>query len=136
MEHYIKQNNIFSIYEEYFTDAPEVTKLEPNPLRTLEYLKDPFSSRRAVTAISWSPEGGTRLAAAYSHPFWEKLFEEKDNESYIWNIGINRNRNTANYIQILIIAHYYSYFLFFELPVFELSFNHNSYNLKACAISV
>jgi hypothetical protein len=24
MEHYIKQNNVFNIYEDYFTDAPDV----------------------------------------------------------------------------------------------------------------
>jgi len=24
MEHYIKQNNVFNIYEDYFMDAPDV----------------------------------------------------------------------------------------------------------------
>ena len=87
-EHYIKQNNIFSIYEEYFTDAPNVTNPDRNPLRTLHYLKDPSRDPRPITGLSWSPDGGIRLAAAYSNPLWSNLFEEKENESYIWNMGI------------------------------------------------
>lgn len=89
MEHYIKQNNIFSIYEEYFADAPNVTNPDPNPLRTLHYLKDPSRNHRSITGLSWSPDGGIRLAAAYSNAFWSNLFEEKENESYIWNMGIS-----------------------------------------------
>ncbi|KAK4023838.1 hypothetical protein OUZ56_009231 [Daphnia magna] len=86
MEHYIKQNNVFNIYEDYFTDAPDVPTPDPNPLRTLHLLKDPSPTRRAVTGLSWSPDGGTKLAAAYSDPFWKNLFDHKDNDSYIWNI--------------------------------------------------
>jgi len=29
------------------------------------------------------------LAAAYSDPFWKNLFDYKENDSYIWNIGID-----------------------------------------------
>ena len=57
-----------------------------NPLRTLHLLKDQSLTPRPVTGISWSPDGGTKLAAAYSDPFWKNLFEDKDNDSYIWNI--------------------------------------------------
>ena len=40
-----------------------------------------------MTCISWSPDGGIRLAAAYSDPFWSNLFsDQKDNDSFIWNI--------------------------------------------------
>lgn len=31
MEHYIKQNNVFNIYEDYFTDAPDVLVILKNP---------------------------------------------------------------------------------------------------------
>ncbi|EFX81071.1 hypothetical protein DAPPUDRAFT_50370, partial [Daphnia pulex] len=41
---------------------------------------------RAVTGLSWSSDGGTKLAAAYSDPFWKNLFDHKENDSYIWNI--------------------------------------------------
>ena len=87
MEHYIKQNNIFSIYEEYFTDAPNVANPDPNPLRTLHYVKDPSRHPRPITGLSWSPDGGLRLAVAYSNSFDKNLFQEKENESYIWNVG-------------------------------------------------
>ncbi|XP_046653741.1 dynein intermediate chain 3, ciliary-like [Daphnia pulicaria] len=86
MEHYIKQNNVFNIYEDYFTDAPDVQTPDPNPLRTIHMLKDPSPIKRAVTGLSWSPDGGTKLAAAYSDPFWKNLFDYKENDSYIWNI--------------------------------------------------
>ncbi len=52
-------------------------------------LKDPSPIKRAVTGLSWSPDGGTKLAAAYSDPFWKNLFDYKENDSYIWNIGID-----------------------------------------------
>lgn len=50
-------------------------------------LKDPTPVKRPVTGLSWSPDGGTKLAAAYSDPFWKNLFENKENDSFIWNIG-------------------------------------------------
>ncbi|EFX67062.1 hypothetical protein DAPPUDRAFT_262127 [Daphnia pulex] len=59
---------------------------DPNPLRTLHLLKDPSPIKRAVTGLSWSPDVGTKLAAAYSDPFWKNLFDHKENDSYIWNI--------------------------------------------------
>ena len=52
-------------------------------------LKDASTRSRArpVTCISWSPDGGVRLAAAYSDPIWTNLFSDsKDNDSFIWNI--------------------------------------------------
>ncbi len=55
-------------------------------MRTLHILKDPSPNPRPVTGLSWSPDGGTKLAAAYSEPFWRNLFDDKDNDSYIWNI--------------------------------------------------
>ena len=60
---------------------------DPNPLRTLHLLKDPSPTKRAVTGLSWSPDGGPKLAAAYSDSFWKNLFDHKENDSYIWNIG-------------------------------------------------
>jgi dynein intermediate chain 2 len=62
---------------------------DPNPLRTLHLLKDPSPTKRGVTGLSWSPDGGTKLAAAYSDSFWKNLFDHKENDSYIWNIGIS-----------------------------------------------
>ena len=87
MEHYIKQNNAISIYEEYFLDAPDLPRPDTNPLRTIYVLKDPSPISRSITGFSFSPEGGTRLAAAYSEPFWKDIFTCRHNDSYIWNLG-------------------------------------------------
>jgi hypothetical protein len=56
---------------------------------------NPSSAKGSVTdktrnhSLSWSPDGGTKLAAAYLDPFWKNLFDHKENDSFIWNIGID-----------------------------------------------
>ncbi len=87
MEHYIKQNNAINIYEEYFLDAPDLARPDHNPLRTIHVLKDPSRGQRSITGFSFSPDGGTRVAAAYCQPFWQSLFASRHNDSYVWNLG-------------------------------------------------
>ncbi len=88
MEHYLRQNNAIDIYEEYFSNK-ETTKItsEPPSAKTLSVFRDPNEAKRAITHISWYPDGAGRLAAAYSTLEFQKSSSEVSLESYIWEIG-------------------------------------------------
>jgi len=116
MDHYLKQNNAIDIYEEYFSDAPasSVTD-EPPSAKTITVLRcvcvcvcvcvrsqcgifhcrDPQELKRAVTHISWYPDGAHRLAAAYSMLEFQKSPTGMPLESYIWEIG--ERQHPTNY---------------------------------------
>ena len=49
--------------------------------------RDPNELKRAVTNISWYPDGAHRLAAAYSMLEFQKSPTGMPLESYIWEIG-------------------------------------------------
>ena len=49
--------------------------------------RDPSDLKRAVTNISWYPDGAHRLAAAYSMLEFQKSPNGMPLESYIWEIG-------------------------------------------------
>ena len=88
MEHYLKQNNAVDIYEEYFSGSLSTKVVEEPPsAKTLTILRDPNELKRAVTNISWYPDGAHRLAAAYSMLEFQKSPTGMPLESYIWEIG-------------------------------------------------
>jgi dynein intermediate chain 2, axonemal len=87
MEHVIFQNNAVNIYENYFED------LEPAPLaercksRTVNVFRDPAEIRRPVTHLSWSPDGGTKIAATYCNRDFLSDRSQLSANSYIWEIS-------------------------------------------------
>ena len=85
-EHRVKQNNCVDIYRDYFRYTDEVATLELTTrsftippqatyehsaeLRVVADYADPAPSGRGrpVSAVSWSPDGGTSIAVAYCSP--------------------------------------------------------------------
>ncbi len=51
--------------------------------------RDPNEIKRAVSHISWYPDGAHRLAAAYSSLGFQKGSTGVPLESYIWELGKN-----------------------------------------------
>ena len=66
VEHCLKQNNAIDIYEEYFANSTVEHSTEPPSARNLTVFKDPQKIKRTATKISWNPDGGKKLAVAYS----------------------------------------------------------------------
>uniref|UniRef100_A0AAY4E2Y1 Dynein intermediate chain 2, axonemal n=1 Tax=Denticeps clupeoides TaxID=299321 RepID=A0AAY4E2Y1_9TELE len=90
MEHYIKQNNAVDIYQEYFTEGQEEDDEEEEQeqpvARTISVFRDPGAVKRWVTALSWSPAGGCKLAAAYSCLDFQRAPPNMSYDSYIWDL--------------------------------------------------
>ena len=83
MEEKVKQNNAVEIYTSYFTEEDEVTSWCESEARTVMVYCDPIRGRgeagRPVSGVSWSPEGGSKLAVAYCSPqFLASQGEEGD----------------------------------------------------------
>lgn len=128
MEHYLKQNNAIDIYKNYFSGSSSTKVVEEPPsAKTLTILRsalqiinlitfcakiatyihtpvwhynhrDPNELKRAVTNISWYPDGAHRLAAAYSMLEFQKSPTGMPLESYIWEIGNSMNSLTLSRI--------------------------------------
>ena len=62
------QNNAVDIYENYFEadGASETTSNEAPSAKTLAVFKDPSEIKRTACRISWFPDGGRRIAVAFS----------------------------------------------------------------------
>ncbi|XP_037954081.1 dynein intermediate chain 3, ciliary [Teleopsis dalmanni] len=86
MEHYIHQNNAVNIYENYFEDVEPATLPEPCRSRTVNVYRDPNPMKVPVKHISWSPDGGIKMAASHCDMrFQGDKFDQKT-YSYIWEI--------------------------------------------------
>ena len=86
MEHCIFQNNAVNIYENYFDDLEPAPLSEKSTSRTLNVFRDPNENRRPVTHLSWSPDGGTKLAVSHCNMNYKVAMLEKNMESYIWQV--------------------------------------------------
>lgn len=84
----MRQNNAIDIYEEYFSsgESAQIAN-EPPSAKTISIFRDPNEFKRAVTHISWYPDGAARLAAAYSTLEFQKSSSGASLESYIWELG-------------------------------------------------
>ncbi|CAO1421747.1 unnamed protein product [Diamesa tonsa] len=84
MENCILQNNAVDIYDSYFE------KLDPAPIvdrshsRTMFVYKDAELPSRPVSHLSWSPDGGTKLAITYCNTDFQKNTPNLSMNSYIW----------------------------------------------------
>ncbi|XP_060948510.1 dynein axonemal intermediate chain 2-like [Limanda limanda] len=87
MEHCIRQNNAVDIYQEYLEDEEEVERSQESPsAKTINVFRDPNEVKRTVTALSWHPDCGSKLAAAYSCLEFQKTSKDMSLDSYIWDI--------------------------------------------------
>lgn len=100
MEHTIKQNNAIDIYQEYFPDTNETAANDipsAKSLNIFRYLipnnRDPNSIKRAATYLSWYPEEGHKVAAAYSVLQFQSMPSNMSLDSYIWDL---ENPNTPD----------------------------------------
>ncbi|XP_059183664.1 dynein axonemal intermediate chain 2-like [Centropristis striata] len=92
MEHCIRQNNAVDIYQEYFEDEEEVEEnQEPPSAKTINVYRDPNDVKRTVSGLSWHPDGGRKLAAAYCCLQFQRTSRDTSLDSYIWDIE-NPNR--------------------------------------------
>jgi len=88
----IKQNYSIDIYQEYFLGEYTDHGSEPPSAKTLSVFKDPDPVKRTVSNISWYPDGGKKLAVAFSiMQFQDRRMEQVSANSYIWDI---QNPNT------------------------------------------
>lgn len=58
-----------------------------NCVNVFVVLRDPNVLKRTVTGLSWHPDGGRKLAAAYSCLEFQKTSKDMSLDSYIWDIG-------------------------------------------------
>lgn len=89
-EQCIKQNNAIDIYEDYFEDVDEATQCEKPEAKTVHVFRDPASTyRRPISAVSWCPDGGSKIAIAYCNLEFQATHPDTSKESYIFNVGMN-----------------------------------------------
>ena len=86
MEHCIKQNNAIDIYQRYFEESPTSFSDDPPSAKTVNIFRDPSSTKRAVSSISWYPNEGHKIAVAYSVVEFQRWPKDMPFESYIWNV--------------------------------------------------
>ncbi|PSN32085.1 Dynein intermediate chain 3 [Blattella germanica] len=86
MEHCILQNNAINIYEEYFEGIESASLIQHSTARTVNVYRDPNTSKRPVTHLSWSPDGGTRLAVTHCYLEFQRTPPDVSNTSFIWEV--------------------------------------------------
>uniref|UniRef100_A0A3P9PQB1 Dynein axonemal intermediate chain 2 n=1 Tax=Poecilia reticulata TaxID=8081 RepID=A0A3P9PQB1_POERE len=86
MDHCIKQNNTIDIYQEHFKED-EMEKVPELPTaKTKSVFRDPNQVKRTITSLSWHPDGGRKLAAAYCSLDFQKSPPDMSFDSYIWDL--------------------------------------------------
>jgi len=88
----IKLNYAIDIYQEYFAGEFVDHSSEPPNAKTLSVFKDPEQVKRTVSGISWFPDGGKKIAVAFSIlQFQDYRMDSMSLASYIWDVN---NPNT------------------------------------------
>jgi len=94
-EQSLMQNYAIDIYQEYFSGEYADHSSEPPSAKTLTVFKDPSEIKRTVADISWYPDGGRKIAAAFAvMQFQDWRMDKMSLKSYIWDIN---NPNTAEF---------------------------------------
>merc|ERR1712142_960684 len=83
MEHCIRQNNAIDIYEEYFETTEAESTEEAPSAKTINVFRDPNEIKRTATSLSWYPDGGRKLAVAYSNLEFQRTSPDTSFDSYI-----------------------------------------------------
>jgi len=90
LEASLMQNNAVDIYENYFEadGATDTTSNEAPSAKTLAAFKDPSEIKRTACRISWFPDGGRKIAVAFSiMQFQDWRIERASHASYIWDVN-------------------------------------------------
>ncbi|XP_031353490.1 dynein intermediate chain 3, ciliary-like [Photinus pyralis] len=91
MEDSVLQNNSINIYQQYFSDVEPTPLVEKSSARIVNVYQDQCPTKRVVNRISWSPDGGTKLAVTHCDLKFQQPFDIPTSHSYIWDIE-NPNR--------------------------------------------
>ena len=78
------------IYEEYFVEEDDASLTISHTAHTIRLLRDPNTScrnMRCATHLTWSPDGGARLAVAYANLSFQGNLSHEKSESFIWDPG-------------------------------------------------
>ncbi|XP_012347214.1 dynein intermediate chain 3, ciliary-like isoform X2 [Apis florea] len=94
MEHCVLENNTMNIYENFFDDLIPTRMAKEYNLRVVNLFEDPEVKSRPIRHLSWSPNNGDRLAAAYAYYEFERDWADLSPYSYVWDI---ENPNKALY---------------------------------------
>ncbi|XP_013873745.1 dynein intermediate chain 2, axonemal-like [Austrofundulus limnaeus] len=82
------QSNTTDTSQHYFEEEEEVEEVQEPPLsKTITVFRDPKKQKRTITGLSWHPDGGRKLAAAYSWHEFKEFPETLSPHSYIWDVG-------------------------------------------------
>ena len=89
MEQCIRQNNAVDIYEDYFETVDDSTQCEKPEAKTVHVFRDPTATqyKRPVSAVSWCPDGGTKIAIAYCNLEFQATHPDTTKESYCFKVG-------------------------------------------------
>lgn len=87
MEHCILQNNAVNIYQKYFEECEQAAVVEPCSSRTVNVYRDQTPNKRPISHLSWSPDGGTKLAVAHCITKFQAPQNDVPTDCYIWDIG-------------------------------------------------
>ncbi|XP_030372957.1 dynein intermediate chain 3, ciliary isoform X1 [Scaptodrosophila lebanonensis] len=86
MEHYIYQNNAVNIYENYFENLDPAPLPEPCKSRTVNVYRDPNPIKVPVKHLSWSPDGGIKIAVSHCDMKFQGDKIGQKCSSYIWDV--------------------------------------------------
>ncbi|XP_023160983.1 dynein intermediate chain 3, ciliary isoform X1 [Drosophila hydei] len=86
MEHYIFQNNAVNIYENYFENMEPAPLPEPCKSRTVNVYRDPNPVKVPVKHLSWSPDGGIKMAVSHCDMKFQGDKTGQRCNSYIWEV--------------------------------------------------
>lgn len=67
-------------------------------------LRDPNEVKRTVTGLSWHPDGGRKLATAYSCLQFQKCSRDTSLDSYIWDVGGWTGRSVQDIFTNVVIS--------------------------------
>ena len=88
MEQCIRQNNAIDIYEDYFENSDEATQCQKPEAKTVHVFRDPAQTyKRPISAISWCPDGGSKIVIAYCNLEFQATHPDTTKESYVFNVG-------------------------------------------------
>lgn len=87
MENCILQNNAMNIYQQYYSDVEPTPLVERSSARTVNVFNDQCSIVRPVTHISWSPDGGNKIAVSHCNLKFQRDVSKEKTHSYIWETG-------------------------------------------------
>ncbi|GJQ68712.1 hypothetical protein Trydic_g17247 [Trypoxylus dichotomus] len=86
MENCILQNNAINIYQQYYTDVEPTPLIDKSSARTVNVYQDQYPVTRPVTHISWSPDGGTKLAVSHCNLVFQSIVQNESKHSFIWEV--------------------------------------------------